>query len=99
MSSQADAIHGAGHACAEADLGDVRRTKRLVERAHVLAQHPTAARPEACGDGAMLTAASRCVAHDDRAPQDGLSSPIASTSSRLATVPLVLAVPETPEVD
>ena len=42
---------------AEAELGDVRRTTRLVELAHVLAQHPTAALPEACGDDAMLKAA------------------------------------------
>jgi Transposase DNA-binding len=42
---------------ADAELGDERRTKRLVELAHVLGQHPTAALPEACGDGGMLTAA------------------------------------------
>src|SRR5438093_2585208 len=54
MSSQADDINWAVNEFADADLGDVRRTKRLVELATVLAQHPTAALPEACGDGAML---------------------------------------------
>ena len=34
---------------ADAELGDERRTKRLVELAYVLGQHPTAALPEACG--------------------------------------------------
>ena len=46
MSSQADDINWAVHEFADADLGDVRRTKRLVELAHVLAQHPTAALPK-----------------------------------------------------
>ena len=31
---------------ADAELGDERRTKRLVELAHVLGQHPTAALPD-----------------------------------------------------
>ena len=99
MSSQADDRHWAVHECADADLGDVRRTKRLVELACVLAQHPTAALPEACGDGAMLTAAYRCCAHDDIAPQDFLSRHIESTYKRLAKVPLVLAVQDTTEVN
>ena len=57
MRSQADNTHWAVNACADAELGDLRRTTRLVELAHVLAQHPTAARPEACGHDARLTAA------------------------------------------
>src|SRR5205085_10880805 len=44
---------------ADADLGDLRRTQRLVQLAHVLAQRPGAALPEACGSGAMLKAAYR----------------------------------------
>jgi hypothetical protein len=67
------------HAFADAELGDGRRTQRLVDLAHVLAQHPTAARPEAYGDGAMRKAAYRFFSPDDIAPQDVLSSPIAST--------------------
>src|SRR5712691_12483276 len=81
MRSQAEDINWAVNACADAELGDGRRTKRLVELAHVLAQHPTAALPEACGDGAMLKAASRFFSHDDIDPQDILSSHIESTSS------------------
>ena len=34
------------HACADADLGDERRTTRLVELAYALGQHPTAALPK-----------------------------------------------------
>ena len=57
MRSQADDTNWAVSACADAELGEWRRTKRLVELAGVLAQHPTAALPEACGDGARLKAA------------------------------------------
>ena len=99
MSSQAEDINWAVNEFAEAELGDVRRTKRLVELAHVLAQHPTAALPEACGDGAMLKAAYRFFSNDDIDPQDVLSSHIESTYSRLDKVPLVLAVQDTTEVD
>src|SRR6266852_7192436 len=95
MSSQAEDINWAVNECADAELGDGRRTKRLVELAHVLAQHPTAALPEACGDGAMLKTAYRFFSHDDIYPQDILSSHIESTSSRLDKVPLVLAVQDT----
>jgi hypothetical protein len=99
MSSQAEDINWAVNEFADAELGDVRRTKRLVELAHVLAQHPTAALPEACGDGAMLKAAYRFFSNDDIDPQDVLSSHIESTYSRLDKVPLVLAVQDTTEVD
>ncbi len=99
MSSQADDINWAVNEFADAELGDLRRTKRLVELAHVLAQHPTAALPEACGDGAMLKAAYRFFANDDIEPQDFLYSHIESTYSRLAQVPLVLSVQDTTEVN
>jgi hypothetical protein len=42
---------------ADADRGDLRRTQRLVHRAHALAQRPGATLPEACGSGARLKAA------------------------------------------
>ena len=83
----------------EAELGDIRRTTRLVELAHVLAQHPTATLPEACGDDAMRKAAYRFFANDAIEPQDVLLSHIEATYGRLATVPVVLAVQDTTEVD
>src|SRR5438132_12385809 len=64
MSNLPDDTNWAVSECADAELGDVRRTKRLVELAHVLAQHPTAALPEACGDSAMLKAAYRFFDND-----------------------------------
>ena len=74
MRSQPDASNWAVNAFADAELGDLRRTNRLVELAHVLAQHPTAALPEACGDGARLKAAYRFCSHDDIKPQAFLDS-------------------------
>ena len=84
---------------ADADLGDLRRTQRLVDLAHALAQRPGAALPEACGSGAMLKAAYRFFANDDIAPDDILQSHIEATSSRLTAVPLVLAVQDTTEAN
>src|SRR5256886_12269061 len=84
---------------ADADLGDLRRTQRLVQLAHVLAQNPGAALPAACGSSAMLKAAYRFFANDDIEPPDIVQSHIEATYSRLNPVPLVLAVQDTTEAD
>jgi Transposase DNA-binding len=84
---------------ADADLGDLRWTQRLVQLAHVLAQHPGAALPEACGSSALLKAAYRFFANDDLAPPEIIYSHIEATYSRLTHVPVVLAVQETTEAD
>ena len=84
---------------AAAELGDLRRTQRVVELATALAQPPTASLPEACGTGARLKAAYRVFSNDAIAPHDLLRSHIEATYSRLAQGPWVLAVPDTTEVD
>jgi Transposase DNA-binding/Transposase Tn5 dimerisation domain len=99
MSHLPDETNWAGAEFAEAELGDERRTTRLVELAHVLAQHPTAALPEACGSGAMLTGAYRFFSHDAIAPQDVLHSHLEATYGRLAQVPVVLGGQATTEVN
>jgi hypothetical protein len=99
MRSQADDTHWAASEFADAELGDVRRTTRLIELAGVLAQHPTAALPEACGDDAMLKAAYRFFANDAIEPHDVLDSHLEATSCRLHHVPVVLAVQDTTEID
>ena len=86
-------------AFAEAALGDERRTTRLGDLARVLAQHPSAALPEACGSGAMLKGAYRFFSNDALEPQDVLARHIEATYGRLAQVPLVLAVQDTTAVD
>src|SRR5437899_8506832 len=99
MSDLLDATSWAITEFADADLGDLRRTQRLVQLAHVLAQRPGAALPEACGSGAMLKAAYRFFTNDDIAPDDMLQSHIEATYSRLYVVPLVLAVQDTTEAN
>ncbi len=74
MSDLLDTTSWAVTECADADLGDLRRTQRLVQLAHTLAQRPGAALPEACGSGARLKAASRFFTNDDIAPDDRLQS-------------------------
>jgi hypothetical protein len=99
MSNFATDVNWAVSEFADAELGDERRTKRLVELAHVLGQHPTAALPEACGDGGMLKAAYRFFDNDTIEPQDVLQSHVESTYRRLGQVSLVLAVQDTTEVN
>jgi Transposase DNA-binding/Transposase Tn5 dimerisation domain len=95
MSALLDAPSGAVTACADADLGDLRRPQRLVQLAHALAPRPGAALPDAWGSGAMLTAAYRFCTNEDMAPDDMVHSHLEATYSRLNTVPLVLAVQAT----
>ena len=84
---------------AEAELGDIRRTQRVVALATALAQRPGASFPEACGNGAMLKAAYRFFDNAAIDPQDLLDSHVGATLPRVATVPLVLAVQDTTELD
>lgn len=84
---------------AEADLGDARRTQRLVTLASVLAQRPDASLPEACGSRPMLKAAYRFFDNKAIEAQAILESHVEATRRRLATVPRVLAVQDTTELD
>ena len=99
MDDVLDATRWAVTACADAELGEGRRTQRLVQLAHALAQRPGAALPEAWGSAAMLKAAYRFLTNDDIVPDDILQSPIEATSRRLPTVPVVLAVQDTTEAN
>jgi Transposase DNA-binding len=99
MPSLSDVRNWAITEFADAELGDWRRTQRLVDLAALLAHPPSATRPEACGHGARLTSADRFFANDDIAPYDILQSPTEATCSRLAQVPVVLAVQDTTEID
>ena len=84
---------------ADADLGDLRRTQRLVQLAHTLAQNPGASLPEACGSPAMLKGAYRFFENDDIEPDDILQSHIDATYQRLDQAPVVLAVQDTTEIN
>jgi Transposase DNA-binding len=55
---------------AEAELGDARRTQRVITVATQLAQQLGAGLPEACGNGAALKATYRLLANtDDPGPE------------------------------
>ena len=97
--SLSDTTNWAVNEFADADLGDLRRTKRLVELANLLAQNPRASLPEACGTSAMRKGAYRFFENDDIEPQDIEQSHIEATYGRLAHVPVVLAVQDTTEVN
>jgi hypothetical protein len=84
---------------AEAELGDARRTQRVIALATALAQRPGASLPEACGNAPMLKAAYRFFDNAAIEPQDLLDSHVGASLPRLAAVPLVLAVQDTTELD
>jgi hypothetical protein len=84
---------------AGAELGDARRTQRLIRVATVLAQQPMASLPEACGSLAELKATYRLFDNEALAPAELLASHVSATYERAVRVPRVLAVQDTTEVD
>jgi hypothetical protein len=78
-----------------ADLGDVRRTARLVQLATVLGAQPSASLPDATDDPATLKAAYRFFDNDDVRAEAMLASHVQSTTRRMQAVPVVLAVQDT----
>jgi len=108
---QLPAVPDDGWAQAElgtAQLGDTRRTQRLVDLAATLGAHPTESLPDACGTPARAKAAYRlfdlaertpgCVPEFDL-PAAILAPHIAATVDRIADRPLVLAVQDTTSLD
>jgi hypothetical protein len=83
----------------EADLGDLRRTARLVTLATVLGAQPSASLPDATDDPATLKAAYRFFDNDFVRAEAILASHVLSTTRRLQAVPLVLAVQDTTYLD
>ena len=72
MNSQGDDTNWAVSEFADADLGDLRRTKRLVELARRSGPAPHRRLARACGDGALRKAAYRFLANDAIAPKTAL---------------------------
>jgi len=83
----------------DADVGDARRTARLVHLAQAFGTQPSASLPAASDDAAMLKAAYRFFANDAIDPANMLASHVQATYQRLRQVPLVLAVPDTTLLD
>jgi Transposase DNA-binding/Transposase Tn5 dimerisation domain len=84
---------------AEADLGDARRTQRLIRVAPALAQQPMASLPEACGSPAELKATYRWFDNEASAPAELLASHVRATYERAVRLAVILAVQDTTEVD
>lgn len=82
-----------------AELGDERRTDRLVKMAATLAQNPTASFPEALHTQAERTATYRFFENDQIDADDILASHTSATIDRLRQVPLVLSVQDTTELN
>jgi hypothetical protein len=82
-----------------ADLGDARRTQRLLTLMGQMAARPGASLPEACGSRGQLKAAYRFLANAAIAPEELWASHIVATYERAAAVPVVLAVQDTTELD
>ncbi|MGE0821633.1 MAG: transposase DNA-binding-containing protein [Candidatus Binatia bacterium] len=84
---------------AEADLGDARRTQRVIRMATVFAQQPMASLPEAWGSRAELKATYRFFDNAAIAPAELLASHVSATYERAVRVARVLAVQDTTEGD
>lgn len=82
-----------------AELGDERRTARLVDLARTFAERPSESLPEACVDGAQLKAAYRFFSNEEIKPAAILASHVEATVTRMAAVELVLAVQDTTSLD
>ena len=63
----------------EAELGDARRTQRLIRMATVFAQQPMASLPEACGSPAELKATYRLFDNAAIAPADIWAGHVSAT--------------------
>ena len=78
-----------------AELGDVRRTARLVRMAQEFGSQPSLSIPQASGDPAMNKAAYRFFSNEDIRAQAILESHLCSSVRRMHSQAIVLAVQDT----
>jgi Transposase DNA-binding/Transposase Tn5 dimerisation domain len=82
-----------------AELGDARRTARLVQMARELGERPEASLPQALEHGAALKAAYRFFDNCEIAHEKILASHVMSSLQRMQGRPVVLAVQDTTFID
>jgi len=82
-----------------AELGDARRTARLVQMARQLAERPEASLPQALEDGAALKAAYRFFDNADIAHEKILAAHVVSSVNRMQGQEVILAVQDTTFID
>jgi hypothetical protein len=78
-----------------AELGDDRRTDRLLMIATAFAQQPTAPIPQACGPGPAIQGAYRFFENDDLDPEAIRDAHHQATLERVRQHPIVLALQDT----
>ncbi len=82
-----------------AELGDARRTARLVQLAHQLGERPEASLPQALEDDAALKAAYRLFDNAEVAHEKVLASHVVSSTQRMQGQAVILAVQDTMFID
>ncbi len=82
-----------------AQLGDARRSRRLVQLVERLAEQPSASIPAACSGAAETKAAYRLLSHDAVGWSDILAPHLANSLRRMAAEPVVLCLQDTTELD
>lgn len=82
-----------------AELGDARRTARLVQLARQLAECPEASLPQALNNTAALKAAYRFFDNAEIAHERILASHVRSSVDRMRGQPVILAVQDTTLID
>ena len=82
-----------------AQLGDVRRSRRLVRLVERLAEQPSVSIPAACAGTAETKAAYRLLSHDAVGWDDILAPHLNKSLQRLQAEPVVLCLQDTTELD
>ena len=82
-----------------ADLGDARRSRRLVRLVERLAEQPSVSIPAACSGAGETKAAYRLLSHEAVGWRDILAPHLASSVRRMAAEPVVLCLQDTTELD
>lgn len=82
-----------------AELGDARRSRRLVKLVERLAEQPSLSIPAACSGSAETKAAYRLLSHDAVGWSDILEPHYRSSAQRMGTESVVLCLQDTTELD
>lgn len=81
------------------ELGDARRTRRLIKPVDDLSAQPTGSVPLACGGWPETKAADRLLDHPGVAWRETLEVQTARTVERMRGQPVVLCIQDTTELD
>lgn len=82
-----------------AQLGDARRSRRLVRLVERLAEQPSASIPAACSGAAETKAAYRLLSHEAVGWSDILAPHLCSSLRRMTAEPVVLCLQDTTELN